>query len=137
MKACYILSVVLVKDLKYIILGILVAFIITLVATKIFMGGLYSIFACFLIAGVIVGYLTGGDTENLAINGVIVGFLGGIIFILFAAIMNSLTNISHINTLVFIMSIGGALTFGIVAGVIFGIISAIGSIIGGYVKSKT
>jgi len=126
-----------VKDLKYIILGILVAFIITLVATKIFMGGIYSIFACFLIAGVVVGYLTGGDTENLAINGMIVGFLGGIIFILFAAIMNSLTNISHINTFVIIMSIGGALTFGIVAGVIFGIISAIGSIIGGYVKSKT
>lgn len=133
----YILSVVMVKDLKYIILGIVLAFIITLVITKVFMGGLYSIFASFLIAGIIVGYLTGGGTENPAINGMVVGFVGGIIFILFVSIMTSLTNTPHLGTSMFIMSIGGTLTFGIVAGVIFGILSAIGSIIGGYVKSKT
>jgi hypothetical protein len=125
------------KDLKYIILGIVVAFVLTLGITKIFMGGLYSIFASFLIAGIIVGYLTSGDTQEVAINGMIVGFVGGIIFILFVAIMDSLTNSLHTNTFVFIMSIGGALVFGIVAGIIFGILSAIGSIIGSYIKSKT
>jgi hypothetical protein len=125
------------NDLKYIILGIVLAFIITLGFTKIFMGGLYFIFASFLITGIIVGYLTSGDTKDVAINGMVVGFIGGIIFILFVSIMTMLTSTPHISTSIFIMSIGGTLMFGIVAGVIFGIICAIGGIIGGYIKSKT
>lgn len=125
------------KDLKYIILGILVAFILSLIVTKIFMGGLYSIVFSFLIAGIIVGYLTHGSTESVAINGILVGFVGGIIFILFVAFMNSITNTAHEPSSFFLISLGGTLTFGMVAGVIFGIISAVGSIFGSFLKSKT
>jgi hypothetical protein len=129
--------VILLDDLKYIILGIVVAFIIALGLTKIFMGGLNSIVISFLIAGIIVGYLTSGDTESVAINGMVVGFIGSIIFILFVSIMGMLTNVTQLSANIFIMSIGGTIMFAIVAGVIFGIISAIGGIIGSYIKSKT
>ena len=124
------------KDLKYIILGIVVALIVSVGLSKIFMGGLVAVVVGFLIAGIIVGYLTSGDTKNIAINGMVVGFVGGIILILFVSIMNILTYSSHANAPLVGMFFG-TLTFGIIAGIIFGIISAIGSLIGCYVKSKT
>ena len=41
------------------------------------MGGLMAGVVGFLLAGIIVGYLTSGDNQEVAINGMIVGFVGG------------------------------------------------------------
>lgn len=124
-------------DWKFIILGIITGLIISLVLAKIFIGGLNAVIVGFLVAGIIVGYLTGGDNENVAINGVIVGFLGGIIFILVGTVMNNFIYNPQASAAMFTMFIAGGFLVGMITGVICGIVSAIGGIIGGYIKSKT
>lgn len=126
------------NDLKYIILGIVAALIISLALSKLLlMGGLMAGVVGFLLAGIIVGYLTRGDTQEVAINGMIVGFVGGIIFILIGTVMNSLIYNPHASTSMYSMFLAGGIMVGIIAGIIYGIISAIGSIIGSYIKTKT
>jgi hypothetical protein len=67
----------------------------------------------------------------------VVGFVGGIIFILIGTVMNSLICSPQANAPMFTMFLAGGVMVGIIAGISYGIISAIGSIIGGYIKSKT
>jgi CDP-diglyceride synthetase len=126
------------NDLKYIILGIVAALIISLVLSRLLlMGGLMAGVVGFSLAGIIVGYLASGNTQEVAINGMMVGFVGGIIFILIGTVMNSIIYNSHANASMFSMFLAGGVMVGIIVGIIYGIISVIGGIIGSYIKTRT
>ena len=136
------------NDWKSVILGVIIALILSLFLAKVIIGGLFAGIMGFLIAGLIVGYLessetehvsiighlTNSGTENAAINGAAAGFVGGIVFVLIGVVMTSFMYNAGSNTDMFIM---GGIPVAIMAGVVFGIISAVGGAIGVHIKSKT
>ncbi|UTB32035.1 MAG: DUF5518 domain-containing protein [Methanobacterium sp. ERen5] len=117
---------------KFIVIGIVSAVLLYILLTNI---GLKSIgFSAFFIGGIITGYLVQDNLHNTAVNGLLAGFLGGIIISLMALTLTILNPPSSglnegqlVEVLIVIF-----LYFVIVSG----IISTIGSIITYLIKSK-
>ena len=115
-------------------LVIIIALILSLALTNVsffpFNAGLIG----FLIIGLIVGYLKSSNTENAAINGAVVGFIGGFIFFSIINIMTSFIYHIDTNQYLFIMFIVGGLPGGILTGIFYGVICAVGEVIGAFIK---
>ncbi len=137
-------------DWKSVILGSIIALILSLVLARNVIGGLMAGIIGFLIAGLMVGYLTdieiehvsiishltSSNTENAAINGAVAGFTGGFIFVLIGTVMTSFIYPVGTNRDLLIMFIAGGIPVAVMAGIFYGVICAVGGVIGVFIKKS-
>ncbi|OEC87670.1 MULTISPECIES: DUF5518 domain-containing protein [Methanobacterium] len=135
-------------DWKSVILGSIIALILSLVLARNVIGGLMAGIIGFLIAGLMVGYLTdieiehisiighltSSNTKNAAINGAVAGFIGGLIFVLIGTVTNSFIYPVGTNRDLLIMFIAGGVPVAVIASIFYGVICAVGGVIGVFIK---
>ena len=134
------------NDWKSIILGSIIALILSLFLAKVVIGGVFAGIIGSLIAGLIIGYyltssetehititghLTSSEKDNVAINGAAAGFIGGFIFVLIGVIMTSFMYNTRGDMTILI---AGGIPVGIMTGIFYGVICAVGGIIGVSIK---
>lgn len=113
-------------DWKTVLIGSILAIILTFILSIIPFGGTFG----YLAAAIYVGYTVGGEYMNGGKHGAIVGFITGIIMVTIILIIPRMNNIGvllgdYLNLFLFTLTI-----------VFFGIIGAIGGFIGIFIKRR-
>ena len=107
-------------NIKLRAISIVIGILIVVIPTFLFAAENYAL-ALLLIAGVIVALITGGTTEDGALNGIIMGLIAALIILIFRGNF-IFTDDTIVNTGIIIFEMGGAILimalFGLIGGVI-------------------